>query len=191
MNLCLLKLSLVHIHKHTYRGRTREKQVRTSGVCSLKERAILYKSKLFIKAFSDLQLLGWRQHVLLKCLLTSSSQLCLISFSAHSSFSAPLWFYLSYYFLPQDLDICSSPCLKGLALPYSHSHLQAYFGSSIYQILPWISHHGLWCTEHLFCSPCPVDWLTNWFVGSRFFHSYSLKMRAMFVFDYLYTSRAQ
>lgn len=58
INLCLLKLSLVHIHKHTYKGRTREKEVRTNGVCFLKERAILYKSKLFIKAFSDLQLLG-------------------------------------------------------------------------------------------------------------------------------------
>lgn len=102
--------------------------------------------------------------MLLKCLLTSSSQLCLISFSAHSSLTAPLWFCLPYYFLPQDLDTCSSPRLKRLALPYSHSHLQAYFRSSIYQILPWISHHGLWCTEHLFCSPCPVDWLIDWLI---------------------------
>lgn len=103
---------------------------------------------------TDSQLLGWRQNVLLKCLLTSSSQLCLISFSAHSSLSAPLWFCHTTF----------CPRTSPHALSYSHSHLQAYFRSSIYQILPWISHRGLQCTEHLFCSPCPVDWLTDWLI---------------------------
>lgn len=134
MNLCLPKLSLLHIQKHFYRGRAREKEVRASGICSLKGKHVFPKSKLFTEAFSDLaQIWGRRQNVFLKrpfipACASFLSQHVPVPVASADSVS------LSDYLLPQGLGTCSSCAWKDSLFLIHRSSIDDY---------PGISHHGL------------------------------------------------